>query len=522
MAVNKRDLNTLTGETGWPLVNYAQEERNLQAMPGNIASAMSIPRFKFTWGVEFQFSPRALDNPITNLSDYINDSGRLYVHLISIQHPTSTIKTEKLRSYNKWIVVPTQVEHPSATMTFHDDSTSVVQALWKENLNFYTHQATVGDTLSGPRRTNLSWTDESSSYQFTDDLTATDGGEMRSSMGRRPSLGMKMKPNDGRHFFESIKIIDLGTDPDGLNVYWYHRPIITSWDIDSLDKEDRTGNVRVTAGFDYESTYFTIGQYRGRFAGEGSTNANGRGSARKAGIARDGLEGVVNRPVELTQGIVAPAAIRAAAQEEARRIAENQASEFADTVVEPALESEINPVIPNSLTGKQQDLDQVRAEQDAIKEGKIPLNDPEARLAELDEREVDLVEDIKNQKAAERAGEFASAEEKSALANTREAAGTGNPHISTTSVPDPSNKTKANNLRTDGEELDAAADELLDTVVETRRIAQLQSDRPDIFTAADVRETMDRADRDEAFALSGKKDAAELIAQADKIQPTNQ
>lgn len=109
MAVNKRDLNTITGETGWPFVNYAQEERNLQSMPGYSSSAMSIPRFKFTWAVEFQFSPRALDNPITNLSEFINDRGRLYVHLISIQHPTSTFKTEKLRSYNKWINVPTRL-----------------------------------------------------------------------------------------------------------------------------------------------------------------------------------------------------------------------------------------------------------------------------------------------------------------------------------------------------------------------------------------------------------------------------
>ena len=421
MAVNKRDLNTLTDETGWPFVNYAQEERNLQSAPGNIASALSIPRFKFTWAVEFQFSPRALDNPITNLADFINDRGRLYVHLISINHPSSTIKTEKLRSYNKWINVPTQVEHPSASMTFHDDSTSVVQALWKENLNFYTHQATIGDTLSGNRNTNLSWSDESNSYQFTDDLTSTDGGEMRSSMGRRPSLGMRLKPNDGRHFFESIKIIDLGTEPDGLNVYWYHRPIITGWDIDALDKEDRTGNVRVTASFDYESTYFTIGQYRGRFAGEGATNGNGSGTVRKAGIARDGLEGRVNRPVELTEGIVAPATIRAAneASRAARAAAEAAAAE---AVVEPALESELNPIIPGSLAAKQRDLDQVQAEKDAIKEGRVPLLDPEARLAELDEREADLNEAIKDQKQRETAGEFASPEEKSALANTSEAA----------------------------------------------------------------------------------------------------
>jgi len=465
MAVNKRDLNTLTDETGWPFVNYAQEERNLQSAPGNIASALSIPRFKFTWAVEFQFSPRALDNPITNLADFINDRGRLYVHLISINHPSSTIKTEKLRSYNKWINVPTQVEHPSASMTFHDDSTSVVQALWKENLNFYTHQATIGDTLSGNRRTNLSWTDESNSYQFTDDLTSTDGGEMRSAMGRRPSLGMRLKPNDGRHFFESIKIIDLGTEPDGLNVYWYHRPIITGWDIDALDKEDRTGNVRVTASFDYESTYFTIGQYRGRFAGDGETDDNGRlfagRGARKAGIARDGLEGRVNRPVELTEGIVAPATIRAAA--EAKRAAEvAAANEFIhdfDGVFEPALESELKPTIPESLEGKQQDLEQVEAERAAIFEDALENEDADLeRLSELNKRDNELTEAIKEQKATEAASAFPNEPERSALLNTQDAANIGTSDISTTSVPDPANQQLADDFQSNADFAQRSAD----------------------------------------------------------------
>ena len=517
MAVNKRDLNTITDETGWPFVNYAQEERNLQAAPGNSASALSIPRFKFTWAVEFQFSPRALDNPITNLSDFINDSGRLYVHLISIDHPQSTITVEKLRSYNKWINIPKQVEHPSASMTFHDDSTSIVQALWKENLNFYTHQATIGDTLSGPRRTNLSWSDESNSYQFTDDLTATDGGEMRSAMGRRPSLGMRMKPNDGRHFFESIKIIDLGTDPDGLNVYWYHRPIITQWDIDSLDKEDRTGNVRVTASFDYESTYFTIGQYRGRFAGDGATNGNvSRGTARKDGIARDGLEGVVNRPVELTQGIVAPATIRAEAQEEARRIAENQAGEFANTIVEPALESELKPVIPESLAGKQRDLDQVRAEQEGIKNGQIPLNDPEGRLAELDERETALVEDIKDQKR--HANEFATPEEKSALANTREAAGGSAPSISTTSVPDPANQQKSDELREAAIRTGTFSKELNEIAAEQEALSQRAADQGNNELS---RQTAESAKENRAKAADAWEKAQALADASNAINPKN-
>ncbi len=304
MAVNKRDLSTLTGETGWPVVNYAQEERNFQTSHNQRSGALSIPRFKFTWLVEFAINPRVWENPVTNLREFLCN-GKLYTHLLTLDHPSPTIRTEKLRSYNKWINVPVQVEFPSATMTFHDDSTSVVQALWKENLNFYTHLAQVGDSISGEGvNSNLSSTQETNSYGFTHILT---GEEQRAKMEERPSLGMKLKPNDMRHFFEYIAIYDLGTEPDSINVYWYHKPMITGWQHDNLDKEDRTGNVRVSASFDYESYYFTIGQNRGRLADYiqtilGATPDNITSAPRKDGIGRDGRQQPIGQRVENGSG----------------------------------------------------------------------------------------------------------------------------------------------------------------------------------------------------------------------------
>jgi hypothetical protein len=445
MAVNKRDLNTLTGETGWPIVNYAQEERNFQTSHNGRAGALSIPRFKFTFLVEFQLSPRALDNPVTNLREFVSDTGKLYTHLVSIDHPSPTIKIEKLRSYNKWITIPTQVEYPQASMTFHDDSTSVVQALWKENLNFYTHQATIGDTVSGiDVQSNLGSSKETNSFQFTEELTATDGGEMRSAMGRRPSLGMRLKPNDGRHFFESIVIYDLGTEPDAINVYWYHHPMITGWAHDNLDKEDRTGNVRVQAAFDYEGYYFTVGQNRGRLADYiqhilGAFPEGGLDAPRKDGIARDGLEAATNRPVEIPATDPFPDLI--VSPETAAVQQSVAAARPFSRVIEPALESELGPVIPESLAGKQSDLEQTRLEQFLVKQEMakpgVSECDPdpfgnsagcEDRLAELDEREEQLVDAIRDQKKQERVNraERVDESETSALENTESATGVDN------------------------------------------------------------------------------------------------
>jgi hypothetical protein len=300
MAVNKRNLNNNGTETGWPFINYAQEARGFQTAGGQQSVPISIPRFKYTWLAEFQINPRVFENPSTNLEEFLKD-GKIYTQLLSIDHPSPKIKTEKIRSYNKWITVPTQVEYDIATMTFHDDSTSVTSALWKEHLNFYTHQASIGDTISGiGANANLGSQSESNSYQFGNALV---GGDVRAKMDERPSLGMRLKANDMRHFFDAIVLYDLGTEPDGINVYWYHHPMINAWNHENLDKEDRTGNVRISASFDYEGYYFAIGQNRDNLSGYIKTilgDSFAGSSVVKNGIARGGRETNRNRKVELS------------------------------------------------------------------------------------------------------------------------------------------------------------------------------------------------------------------------------
>jgi hypothetical protein len=541
MAVNKRDLSTLDGESGWPTINYAQEERNFQTT-SNRAGALSIPRFKFTWLVEFQLSPRVLDNPITNLKEFMSDTGKLYTHLISIDHPSPTIASEKLRSYNKWITVPTKVEYPDATMTFHDDSTSVVQALWKEHLNFYTHQATIGDTISGiDTNTNLSSTQEANSYQFTDDLTATDGGEMRSAMGRRPSLGMRLKPNDGRHFFEQIIIYDLGTEPDAVNVYWYHNPMITAWNHDNLDKEDRTGNVRVSASFNYEGYYFTIGQNRGRLSDYiqhilGAVPSGIGQAPRKSGIARDGREEVVNRVVQNGQEnrqVEEP--LESVASQNFltdSRILRDGNGLFIDravqtfSTVEPVLQNEIDPTIPNSLNGKQRDLDRVREEKNeilnAVGEGESDLGedaDKSRRLAELEDRETQLNNAIRDQKKAVADRTVVTPSEKSALDNTKASTPTGDAFDSFNSVPNTDNKTKSDRLI-------AAADNKEQLANKEREIAESRQRSADRFAAAGNTKQAQRAQEDandaNANAAALDKIAANLRKDGEAIKPKNQ
>jgi len=246
---------------GFPLINYGIRNRNFSSHGGfgqsDSASVIYIPRYKYTYLVEFQVNPIVLHQTenLTTIKDFIQQ-GRLFTHLRNIDHPKIQIQHDTLRSYNKYIKIPTKVEYQPATMTFDDDSASIVLALWKEYLGFYSYIGNVGENISTGNNTNLVSSNEVNSFQLRHELT---GEEQRASMNTRPSLGMKLKPNDTRHFFDSIVVYDLGTEPQGINVYWYHRPVITNWDPSNLDRDDRTGRVDVNITMEYEGFYFALG-----------------------------------------------------------------------------------------------------------------------------------------------------------------------------------------------------------------------------------------------------------------------
>lgn len=469
MAVNKRDLSTLEGEIGWPVVNYAQEERNFHTTFNGRQGPLSIPRFKFTYLVEFKINSRIAENPVTNLDRFLTD-GKLFTQLKRIDHPKPEIKYETLRSYNKWIKVPTVVEFQGASMTFDDDSTSVVQSLWKEYLNFYSHLASVGENIGAGILSNLSSSNAINEYQFTDKLT---GQEMRAGMSRRHSLGMKLKANDMRHFFESIVIYDLGTEPDAINVYWFHRPVITVWDHENLDKEDRTGKVEVTANFEYESYYWTFGQNRGRLRDYiqqilGFFPRNAEATRRKEGIGRQsiaqnrsravsttesianifasnptltdlvsGIPDVINQTRALNDDLMFPTET-----ESAEQAFENSGVEVpplgeggTPTASEPVLISQTQPTVPSTIAGKEAELRRIDS---GITLAQAGPTTPESleKIERLRSKRTTLVDALQQQREARRTGDISNTATQSALTNTKSTTG-GTPESSTPVVPNP-------------------------------------------------------------------------------------
>lgn len=260
---------------GFPFVNYAMDQR-ITPRP------LIIPRQKYTYLVEFHVNEKALLDGVnvTNLKRFLTD-GKFYQQLKRIDHPKPTFAVETLRSYNKYIKLPTKMEFPPASMTFDDDATSMTAALIKEYINFYSHSGDVGTLLvsgtsntsdAGPVRPTASPPNFNSPFgndAFSFDqpnvgynhlISNAETDTPRSHMESRHSMGLKLKPNYKRHFFDSIVIYDLGTEPNSINIYYFYKPVFTSIDHAGLDTEDRTSKVEVNVSFEYENYYFVVGR----------------------------------------------------------------------------------------------------------------------------------------------------------------------------------------------------------------------------------------------------------------------
>jgi hypothetical protein len=245
---------------GWPFVNHAMQVRGTQTVRGRSRQSIVYPRSKFTFIVEFILSPNALSTHRvqTNLGSLIQ-SGRLFATMRSIDHPQATMNVEKLRSYNKNVIIPTRMDYAPASIGFHDDNSSMAMTLWREYRAFYQNEGALGEVnilANDPDGVELL------NFRAGNNLI---GNDVRGSQDYLSSLGMTIKANDSRHFFDAIQIYDLGADPDSVNVYKYLHPVITALSHDGLDYEDRAGLVGVNMSFEYEGYYHLVGQNNRHF-----------------------------------------------------------------------------------------------------------------------------------------------------------------------------------------------------------------------------------------------------------------
>jgi hypothetical protein len=241
---------------GFPVVNFAASLRNTISAPGTQARvAMAIPRPKYTFLIEMTLNPNASLSlsALTNVFTFV-DNGKIYGQLKSIDYPRPRFDVETLRSYNRWRKVVRKMSYEPATIVWTDDSTAMVQSLVKEYINFYHETGNIGST-------NIASDDR----QINTD-TGIVGPGVRDGMGIRPSLGMRLRAPYIRHFFESITIYDLGTEPTSINVHTFNTPVFLGFDHDDLDWYDGFGMVNQRWQFEYESYFFTTAENVDQFS----------------------------------------------------------------------------------------------------------------------------------------------------------------------------------------------------------------------------------------------------------------
>src|ERR1051326_403709 len=233
---------------GFPSINFAASLRNIQSNAGSQRSGLMIPRPRFTFLIELHINPDALSSlsSQTTVAQYVTN-GIIYGQLKSIDYPKPKFEIETLRTYNRYRKFYKRMGYDGGSIVWHDDSTAMVQSLVKEYINFYHETGNIG-TASGSNGIAVD------DRQFNTEQGIV-GAYVRDSMGTRQSLGLRLRPQYMRHFFDSITIYDLGTEPTKINVHTDRKSVVSGFGHDSLDWYS-TDLVSTNWTFEYEGYFF--------------------------------------------------------------------------------------------------------------------------------------------------------------------------------------------------------------------------------------------------------------------------
>jgi len=258
MASNSRSTSIVPGK-GFPQTNYGVLWKNAHE-PETRRHAMIIPRMKYTFVAEFQLNPVWMEHPEyhqTNLLEMMRkNKNTLLAPLISITRPSPRYQTTTLNAYNRKYPVVTKEEPVSTSLTFYDDSASIVAALLKEHRAFYTYDEANYTSTS----LNL---DGAASRVFGSSLLSN---VQRADQGATPNRGMRLRETGMTTFFEQINIYDLGGDPDSVNVDVLSFPSISSINRDGGVYNDTSNPPNVTLEFTAASYTTLVGKSTAEFA----------------------------------------------------------------------------------------------------------------------------------------------------------------------------------------------------------------------------------------------------------------
>jgi hypothetical protein len=220
--------------------NYAYE---LRGFDGSSQARPSVPRPNFTFFVEFGFNGN-LENAEV-LDKKFNRGNSIFVK--SFTKPGFAFNTETLRSYNTQYHLKTKKEYVDVQLTLYDDSRSQARSLINGYRDHY-HSQNYGTADANIEGDNISTASNLQNQSLAEGISQNPS---------EYSWGLRLNDVSTAKYLSHIKLIDLGTDPDAVQVYKLYDPIIKTVDNVTLDYTDGSGmqEISITLAYKYFDTY---------------------------------------------------------------------------------------------------------------------------------------------------------------------------------------------------------------------------------------------------------------------------
>lgn len=201
-----------------------------------------VPRDSFTFFIEFGFNPE-LDNA-KSYDELYNQSNSIFVK--SFTKPGFSFDVETLRSYNTNYKLKKKKEFNDLTLVVYDDTRSKARQLINNYDRHY--HADYNNASRNQHGTNLSHDGNNSNKSLAERLVTSNNDV---------TFGLKSRSADKSKFFSYIRLYDLGTNPDAMQIYTIYDPIFKSVDAVTLDYTDGSGmqEVNISIEYTYYDTY---------------------------------------------------------------------------------------------------------------------------------------------------------------------------------------------------------------------------------------------------------------------------
>lgn len=223
------------------------------------------PKFKFLYHVVFNVSP-SVSNKFGNFGDRHLSNVNLLVR--SVDLPRFKIDVQTLNQYNRKKNFQTKLNYEPITIAFHDDNIGVTTQFWNLYYGYYFADNRYNNNTSGSSSILNTLTGILNSGGDVQNLISVFNGKPNATIpAAYQQNSYKSSPlnsyrygldNDSSDpFFTSIQIFQMSRRE--YQCFTLVRPIVSSWQHDTMDQDDASGTVQSRMTINYEAVFYNKG-----------------------------------------------------------------------------------------------------------------------------------------------------------------------------------------------------------------------------------------------------------------------